>query len=788
MAAPAAGQAVYHDETLATHLVHYGNLRQQGYRLVSVDVAGDLGDQRWAAVWEPDTGPAWIGVFGQNSSNFLAWRAARLQEGYRDEWVTSAGDGTGRVYGAVMVRDGLRSVASFDATASGLESLVDVWGGTGDHDNRYLMTSLSAHGTAAQPRYAVVFVENPGNVRWGYTKDLSPADHQVELDAYTQTCWSRLALIAASPAQRYLSIYRDDQFGDIGAVQGLTKSQYEFRAAELSGMGYRPTQITVAGRGSAARYAGLFRRGGVTPLAATATGVEVPVFSAIDDLMTGGRNPPGWMAQNNANEAGIAIAKNGRLVFARGYTFGPIGHPVTQPTSGFRIASLSKSIAAIATFHRIQRSALTTDSRLVDLVSLGTPADPRVNDIRVHHLINHTSGYNGSWPYTVTDKLTYARQDLGTNQLASVPGAVVDYSNAAYQLLSLALEQQAGQSYWSYVRDQILQPLGITRAHLITSSPQAGDVRCQEGAWSTARQLRIAANFAQPGNPLMNRAYAVEERSMDGSGGLVMSPVDYVRAIAGVFDPSVDTDVLNRASHLALRTMIESSSDSGGWDSSAQRTFQGKVIRTYKKGGLWRSAHALGVYRTDGVAIAVFCTRSHGNTILDAVQAVVDQVTLDGAWPSHDLFPAYGLPSYPRRYPGTVTSFGTGCGDGGPVLAHASAGLPEIGFTQVLQMSEGGLANQAFLFVGSSRLFFGSLRLPLDLGLLGAPGCRLYTDSILTIPVSVSRSGTAAVSIFHPDDPVLIGATFHTQYALWKPGANALGLLWSNGLTTTLGR
>ncbi|MEZ5967160.1 MAG: serine hydrolase [Planctomycetota bacterium] len=781
----AAAQTVYYDQTLGFHLGRYATLKPQGYRLVSLDVAGDLSANRWAAVWEQGGGPEWTAAFGLSGLDYAVWRADRLHEGYRDDWITSAGSGLQCVYGGIMIRDSLGANAVLDASEQLLETIVGFW-----EDVGYLLKSISVHGTAAEPRYAVVFLENPGKIRWGYSKGDTASGYQGKFDAFVTTCRARPAIVTASASQRYASVFYDDHVGEWAAHHDMTKAAYGSTAATLALQGFAPLQIMVAGTGTAARYAALFRRGTPASSQITKTGGDVPAFAAIDDLMVGvaSSRTTGFMQQNNARAAGVAITKNGRLVFARGYTWGPPGTQITQPTDGFRLASLSKSIAALTTYHRIQRSRdLTANSRLVDLVDLGTPADPRVNDIRVHHLIDHRSGYNGTWPTDVLAKLAHARATIQTQMLAFAPGSDEDYSNAAYQLLTVALEAETNRSYFGYVRDELMAPLGITRAHLITSAHAPGDAFCVEARWRVSRQLAVSNNFALAGSPLTNEAYAVIPYSMDGSGGLVMSPVDYVRLMSGVLDPTVDTDVLSDATRQALEQSIQGPGRTGGWDEAESRTVNGQTIRAYVKGGLWRSSHTYGVYRTDGVAIAAFCTSPEAPDI-DAIQNIVDAVAETGTWPQHDLFPTYGLASYPRRNPGTATPFGTACGAAPHVPAHSSSGFPEVGRSQNFELRRGLPQSLALLNVGLSRRIFNGLPLPLDLAVLGAPGCSLLVGPVLTIPTRIGASGVAGASVQYPPDPGLVGAHLYSQFAMADANANPLGLAYSNGIETRVGQ
>ena len=122
--------------------------------------------------------------------------------------------------------------------------------------------------------------------------------------------------------------------------------------------------------------------------------------------------------------------------------------------------------------------------------------------------------------------------------------------------------------------------------------------------------------------------------------------------------------------------------------------------------------------------------------------------------------------------------YGTGCD--APALSLTSD-LPVSGGTFTL-----AVANvQPVLPLAA--LLFGDAQLPgLDLGPLGAPGCRAWTNgnfTSLTVPV-VGGAGALALGV--PSDPLLLGASFTTQAAGFT-AANALGVATSNGLRWTVG-
>src|SRR4030042_1704520 len=70
------------------------------------------------------------------------------------------------------------------------------------------------------------------------------------------------------------------------------------------------------------------------------TGPDVAELSVFDDTMKD------FMVSHKVSAGSLAITYEGRLVFARGYTWSKADSPAIEPTSLFRIASLSKPITS----------------------------------------------------------------------------------------------------------------------------------------------------------------------------------------------------------------------------------------------------------------------------------------------------------------------------------------------------------------------------------------------------------------------------------------------------------
>ena len=124
------------------------------------------------------------------------------------------------------------------------------------------------------------------------------------------------------------------------------------------------------------------------------------------------------------------------------------------------------------------------------------------------------------------------------------------------------------------------------------------------------------------------------------------------------------------------------------------------------------------------------------------------------------------------------TTYGAGCDT--PALSLAGD-FPVLGGTFTLTVGN----VQPVLPIAV--LLFGDAQAPgIDLGFLGAPGCRAWTNGNLTSLSAPVTGATATLPIGIPANSALVGVFFTTQAAAFT-AANTLGVATSNGLQWTVG-
>lgn len=144
------------------------------------------------------------------------------------------------------------------------------------------------------------------------------------------------------------------------------------------------------------------------------------------------------------------------------------------------------------------------------------------------------------------------------------------------------------------------------------------------------------------------------------------------------------------------------------------------------------------------------------------------------------LIPFLGLASLTAQTP-EYLQFGVGCaGTVGVPFLSAPNDLPVLGEAFTAELSNLPENAVAVGILGLSHSSLGGFPLPLNLGILGMPGCFLYTDSRRTYSLS-AQGNTVAWDIMLPLGSEWMGRSFYQQAMVLDAGAgNALGLIASN--------
>ena len=265
------------------------------------------------------------------------------------------------------------------------------------------------------------------------------------------------------------------------------------------------------------------------------------------------------MTKHNVAGSSLAIAKNGKLVYAKG--FGVMDKNTNEPvqaTSLFRSASISKPITSAAIMVMFEKNpALLTSKVFGQNGILGTeygtqPYSNYVEQITVEQLLTHTAG-GKAWTNDGNDPMFNA-QHIADDHAKLIgwvldsrsivqPGTEYAYSNFGYAVLGRVIEKLSGQSYESYVKEKILKPIGATGMKI--------------GSGKKSEKSLYEVTYYDNDTPYYPKIHFYNYRRMDAHGGWIGSSVDLARFLVHFDGSSSKPDLISRSTY---DTMITPSS------------------------------------------------------------------------------------------------------------------------------------------------------------------------------------------------------------------------------------
>ena len=179
-------------------------------------------------------------------------------------------------------------------------------------------------------------------------------------------------------------------------------------------------------------------------------------------------------------------------------------------TTVFRIASMTKSFTALAILQLRDEGKLSledpAEKYVPELAGIRYPTSDAPK-ITIRHLLTHSAGFPEDNPWgdqqlAATDAEMAAMMRAGI-PFSNAPGLNYEYSNYGFAILGRIVANVSGMPYARYVRERILQPLGMNVTTLEAASvPErrlAHGYRRQDDAWLEEKQLPDGAFGAMGG-------------------------------------------------------------------------------------------------------------------------------------------------------------------------------------------------------------------------------------------------------------------------------------------------
>lgn len=235
-----------------------------------------------------------------------------------------------------------------------------------------------------------------------------------------------------------------------------------------------------------------------------------------DSLVAGARRMLAARAAIDSFSGAVIVARNGTVLLREAYGFADRERRIpNQPDTKFNLGSIDKLITRIAVWQLVAEGKLALDVPIGRYLPDYANRDVRER-VTARQLINMTAGvpnwFNEAYLQrhgeirTVDDYLSLFAGD----SLQFEPGTSRAYSNGGYVVLGKLIEKLSGQSYYDYVRDKVVGPIGMkdTRHYLIderVSNRATGyttvSATTQGSASSSASRIPNGWSLAGRGSP-----------------------------------------------------------------------------------------------------------------------------------------------------------------------------------------------------------------------------------------------------------------------------------------------
>ncbi len=525
---PAQWQAK-HDMSQAQFQSTFDNLYKQGYRLKNISGYVTGGSERYTGLWVKEGGPAWMARLGLSMADFQKAFDDNGKQGYRLTWVSAHEfGGAVRYEGIWEQKPGPAYEARANLTSPEFQQMYDSYTGKG-----YRLIHVYGYTSAGTPRFAAIFEKSNGPAV--AARDNMTADQYQKFFNDFSNQGYRLKEVSGyfvGGADHYVAIWEKTGGPWTWARHGIPDAWYQNVFDNFYYQGYVPAYITAFTSGASAKMNMVWDNNNFAP----------------KDLQFISSQMKTYMDANNVPGAAIAIAKDGRLVYAAGFGYAnkETGEEA-GPTNLFRIASVSKPFTSVAVMKLIESGDLKLTDKVFGpggILAAQFPTPPsnqKINQITVKYLLEHVSGLSnaGGDPMFMNVNMNHAQLiswvlNDPAHAMTRDTNTQFEYLNFGFCLLARVIEKKTGKTYEQYVRENVLTPSGITNM-VIGANTEA------------ARKPREVKYYPA-------YAYNLNVTRFDAHGGWLASPIDLERFLVHVDGFPTKPDIISSGSHTTMTT------------------------------------------------------------------------------------------------------------------------------------------------------------------------------------------------------------------------------------------
>ena len=247
----------------------------------------------------------------------------------------------------------------------------------------------------------------------------------------------------------------------------------------------------------------------------------------------------GWVASGHTPSLSVQVARRGVIVLDEAFgVLGPEpGAPPIERRSLVPLLSTTKPVTATVVMQCVDDGLIGLNRPVRDY--LPEISGEHTEEILVHHLLTHTSGYadyeeepfashgarkgeEGFTPEVAPNQhflhaaLTQAFYDA---PLSARPGEAMGYASHNYELLTEIVRRTTGRPHWEFAHERLFAPLGMNDTYWIV--PESEAARVVQRPVDAIGGAPVHLLFPEYGSRQM-------QESPYGGGGLFSTPGDMV--------------------------------------------------------------------------------------------------------------------------------------------------------------------------------------------------------------------------------------------------------------------
>lgn len=177
--------------------------------------------------------------------------------------------------------------------------------------------------------------------------------------------------------------------------------------------------------------------------------------------------------KTGASSLSIALSDQHGLLWTETLGMKDISGIKPSTDTMYAAASVTKMITTIAIMQLVEEGKIELDTPITAYIKEFQMLSPDYRKITTRMLLSHSAGLGTDYANGMTHKhfsgyLGQVMKTLSRTKLQSTPGELSSYSNDGFTLAGEIIQRVSGQDYTSYVKRNILLPLGMNSSTFIT--------------------------------------------------------------------------------------------------------------------------------------------------------------------------------------------------------------------------------------------------------------------------------------------------------------------------------